>query len=99
MLLWRPDAVAYPFVYLPTLAEFVEVAKAEHGYVLTEQFSFTLNGKKRRGFFLHDKKKPQIRVFLRDYSNRKDEHLTPDRIRHFCRRLKMPAERWLPPLG
>ena len=55
--------MAYPFVSLPTLAEFVEAAKAEHGYVLTEQISFTLNGKKQRGPFLHDKKKPQIRVF------------------------------------
>ena len=91
--------MAHPFVYLPTLAEFVEAAKAEHGYVLTEQLSFTLNGKKRRGPFLHNKKKPQIRVFLDDYSNRKDERLTPNMIRNLCGRLKMPVERWLPPLG
>ena len=96
MLLWRLDAVAYPFVSLPTLAEFVEVAKTEYRYVLTEQISFTLNGKKRRVYFLHDKKNPRTRALLAGYSNRKDERLTPDMIRNLCRRLKMPAERWLP---
>ena len=87
--------MAYPFISLPTVSEFVAVAKKKYGCRVVKQ-TVTFRGKTKTVSFLVKTEKKYRAPLPLEYSEEPDMRLTPGMIRLLCRRLKIPVKEWLP---